>query len=100
MDDQAGCFDQWAVRIVTVEDLDWVAGGCHAVGFEPLEHNGRRVGVVAITARPATAERIAVDFVDDVEGAVGVGEAGRINGTASAGNMSVVRAKIFVKQFG
>ena len=100
MDDQAWCFDQWAVRIVTVENLDWVTGGCHAVGFEPLEQDGRGVGVVAITACPATAERIAVDFVDDVESAVGVGETSRINGTTSAENMLVVRAKDLVKQFG
>lgn len=42
------------------------------------------MGFVAVAADAAAAEAVFVDFVDDVAGAVGVGEAGCVNGAAEA----------------
>lgn len=82
---QIGRFDEDTVGGVTVEDLGGRgAGGCDAVGFDGLEHQGRRVGFVAVAADATAAEAVSVDFVDDVAGAVGVGEPGCVDGTAEA----------------
>ena len=43
------------------------------------------MGVVAVAADAAAAEAVAVDFVDDVEGAVRVCEAGCVDCAALAG---------------
>lgn len=45
---------------------------------------GRGVGPVAVAAGAAAAEAVAVDFVDDIEGAVPVCEAGWVDGAALA----------------
>ena len=57
---------------------------CHAVGLDGLQLDGGGVGFVAVAADAAAAEAVAVDFVDDVEGAVGIGEAGCVDGAALA----------------
>lgn len=83
--DQIWRFDEDTVRGVAVEDLGgWGASGCDAVGFDGLEHQGRGMGFVAVAAGAAAAEVVFVDFVDDVAGAVGVGEAGCVDGAAEA----------------
>ena len=43
------------------------------------------MGFVAVAADAAAAEAIAVDFIDDVEGAIGVCEAGCVDSAALAG---------------
>lgn len=83
-EDQIWRFHQGPVVGVPVEDLRGGAGGGHAVGFDGLQHDGRGVGVVAVAADAAAAEAVAVDFVDDVEGAVRVCEAGRVDCAALA----------------
>lgn len=42
------------------------------------------MGAVCVAAGTAAAEAVAVDFVDDVQGAVRVGEAGGVDGAAEA----------------
>ena len=42
------------------------------------------MGAVCVAAGAAAAEAVAVDFVDDVQGAVRVGEAGGVDGAAEA----------------
>lgn len=84
-ENQVWRFDEGTVRGVAVEDLGGRgAGGRDAVGFDGLEHQGRGVGFVAVAADAAAAEIVFVDFVDDVARAVGVGEAGCVDGTTEA----------------
>lgn len=57
--------------------------GCVAVrGGHFLEHEGRVVGAVCVSAGAAAAEAVAVDFVDDVDFAVCVDEACGVDGAA------------------
>ena len=78
-EDQIWRFDEGAVVAVAVEDLRGGASGGDAVGFDGLQHDGCGVGVVAVAADAAAAEAVAVDFVDDVDGAVRVCEASRVD---------------------
>ena len=80
-------FNEGTVAGVAVENLGRSTGGSHTVGFDGLQHDGRGVRSVAVAAGAAATEAVAVDFIDDVEGAVGVCEAGRIDGAA----LTVVR---------
>ena len=82
--DETGGFDEGAVGGVAVEDLGGGAGGGEAVGGDGLQHDGGGVGSVAVAAGAAAAEAVAVDFVNDVEGAGGVDEAGGVDGAALA----------------
>ena len=84
MKNEAGCFDERAILGVAVEDLDGIAGGSYAVGFHFLEHDRGGMGAVAVAADAAAAEGTAIDFVDDVERAIAVGEASRVNSAALA----------------
>ena len=47
-----------------------------------LQHDGRGVRAVTVAAGAAAAERVAVDFVDDVDVVVVVDVAGGVDGTA------------------
>ena len=82
---QTGRLDERAVGVRSVEDLHGRAARSGAVAFHGLQHDGRRHErrdpVVAVAA---VADAVAVDLVDDVDGAVGVGEAGRVDGAALA----------------
>ena len=59
------------------------------------------MGFVAIAANTAAAEAIAVDFVDDVEGAVRVCEAGCVDSTALAGvgdSVEILKKGVFLSR--
>jgi hypothetical protein len=64
--------------------LDWVAIRGYAISHKFLQHDGSRNWIVfRLAARPgAVADVVAVDFVDDVAGTVGVLEAGWVDGSA------------------
>lgn len=79
---QAGSLDEGPIGGAAVQDLDWGAVRGDAVGVEFLEHDGGGMGAVCVTAGAAAAEGVAVDLVDDIEGAVGVGEACGVDGPA------------------
>ncbi len=83
-EDETGCLDKWTVGGVTVKDLGGGAGGGDAVGGDGLQHDGGGVRAIAVAAGAAAAEAVAVDFVDDVKGAGGVGEAGGVDGATLA----------------
>lgn len=84
-EDQGGGFDEGAVCVPAVEDLRGAAAWRDAVGFHRLHHDGRRhEGGVAVVAVAAVPDAVAVDLVDDVDGAVRVDEAGWVDGSALA----------------
>lgn len=91
--------DEGPVGVVAVEEFGWVADGGEAVVCDFLKHDwggGYRCDCVAAGA--AVADAVAVDFVDDVQGAVGVFEAGRVDraalgeGTGEGGRLGCVGA--------
>lgn len=83
-EDETRGLDERAIGGVAIKDLSGGAGGSDPVGFDGLQHDGGGVGAVGVAAGAAATEAVAVDFVDDVEGAVGVCEAGRVDRAALA----------------
>lgn len=73
-------FDERAVRVVDVEDCRWLAYFRDAVAFQLLKHYRHgATGQTAVAAVSSAADAVAVGFVDDVEGAVGIFERGWVD---------------------
>ena len=76
-------FDQRAVGVAAVKDLNGVAGGLDCVGAERDEHDGRGVdGRDGVAADTTVAEAVAVNLIQQVVSAVGVAEARSVDGAA------------------
>lgn len=84
--DEVGCLDQRAVVVGAVQDLDGRPDLGDPVTCDLLEHEGGRPdGGHRVIARPAVANRVAVDFVDYPPRSVRrVLESGRVDRPAQA----------------
>ena len=83
LSDQIGCLDEGPVTVVAVEDLHRIPDRREPVLLHLLQQDrGGDDGLDAVVAVAAVADAVAVDFEDDVARAVGVEEAGWVDGAA------------------
>lgn len=83
LSDQIGCLDEGPVTVVAVEDLHCIPDRREPVLLHLLQQDrGGDDGLDAVVAVAAVTNAVAVDFEDDVARAVGVEEAGGIDGAA------------------
>ena len=79
---KVGSLNQWPISVTPLENRHWIAIGGDAVHLQFLQHDGRGVRSIPIAASAPTAERVAIDFIDDVQRAVTILEASRVDSAA------------------